>query len=161
MTRRPMLPPVYKGPNHREDYLAALAKYGRPGLALKALCMSSEKLVEFRRDADFKKREQIAIDSLKDTMLWEMFDRALDGHPEEVVYQGKRAYERTPDGELITDDTGLPIPLVVRKHDPRWMMKALEHLFPESRLAISGLPDRIVIEYVDPRNQEETPSQDT
>jgi hypothetical protein len=58
-----------------------------------------------------------AIEESVDRLEAVAFDVAENGFPEVVVHQGEVSVQRDADGEPLLDQTGRPLPLVVRKWD--------------------------------------------
>ncbi len=121
----------------KKKFLNNLALYGNVSAALKFSGWSRSNMRHWReQDALFQQQYEIAMERAADMLEAEATRRAVTGYDDVVVYQGKVVYHQYPpghpqQGQLMLDEWGDPIPVVVRKYSDRMLELLLKAARPE------------------------------
>ena len=149
---------------NQRRYLSALEKIGAKTKAIDAVGLSRSCLVDWRRDCEgFETAERAALAAYGDSLIQELTARVLTGIPEPVIFKGEQQFEKDPEtGDLLRDEDGQPIPLIVFKKDSQTLIKGLEACAEgfsrKEEVVHSGFagskPAEIIVELVPPRTEQ-------
>jgi len=103
----------------------------------------------YRRDAAYRKAFddawELGIQSIEDAVV----ERMMEGVPEPIVYKGRICYERDEKGELMYDEEGKPIRLIMQRYSVERERLILRGLRPErykDSAEVTGLGGKPLLE---------------
>ncbi len=126
--RKPTPPTLKK----MSDFIEALSELGSVRHAAEAAGMNRTHAYELRATVEsFAARWRDALADSADVLEQEARRRAMAGHAEPVIYQGKLCYRLGADGKPEMGEDGRPIPLTVRKFSDTLLMCLLNANNPD------------------------------
>ena len=115
-----------------EAFIEALAELGSVRHAAEASGLERTFAYQLRATHEaFAARWKDALADSADVLEQEARRRAMEGHAEPVIYQGKLCYRMDIDGEMEKDTNGNAIPLTMRKFSDTLLMCLLNANNPE------------------------------
>lgn len=115
----------------KEPFIEALATSGNITVAARSVPVDRRTVQRaYKEDPDFAAAWDDAKDNAVDLLVAEARRRAVVGVDKPVIHQGQLMYRQGPDGQLLLDREGNPIPLVIKQYSDTLLIFLLKGALP-------------------------------